>query len=151
MDIVCATERAYYAFFRQRVFLLGYGFSDIFVHPAACRPIALVCPVRLEILLIPFQLFISVEPGTVVILENIFAVLTGAGKIHQSVRLIRRVVELVDTDIIGDKAADCLILVRRYGAAERQDKPHARFLRAVFMRGVDTAGIIAQCEYKAVP
>ena len=66
-------------------------------------------------------------------------------------RLIGRVVKLLDIDVRRDTPCDCLILVRRYGATERQDKTQAGLFGCVLVRTVDHGCRALEGEHHKIP
>ena len=66
-------------------------------------------------------------------------------------RLIGRVVELLDVNIRRDASRDRLILVRRYRAAEWQDKTQTRLFRCMLVRTIDHGRRALEGKHYEIP
>ena len=66
-------------------------------------------------------------------------------------RLIGRVVKLLDIDVRRDTPCDCLVLIRRYRAAERQHKAQAGLFGCVLVRTVDHGRRALERKHHEIP
>ena len=66
-------------------------------------------------------------------------------------RLIGRIVELLDVNVRRDTPCDRLILIRRYRATERQHKAQTRLFRRVLVRTVDHGCRVLERKHHEIP
>ena len=112
--------------------VLGGGLLYHVRNAAAHRPRGHVAPV-----VVRRQHLIRVEELAVDVVEVEVPVLAGARPVHDALRLVGRVVELVDAERVGDSSPDCHVLLRVDISRERNDQAEARALWRVFVCRVD--------------
>ena len=66
-------------------------------------------------------------------------------------RLIGRVVELLDVYVRCNTPRDCLVLIRRYRATEGQDKAQTGLFGCVFVRTVDHGRRALERKHHEIP
>ena len=131
-DRVCPAERADDALLFERIALLVCQLFADPRHPGRLRPVARVRPVRVF-----REYVVSFEEGLVAVPEEGLDVPAVARPVHEARRLVGRVVEVVDPDLVRHLPRDRLVLVRRYFPVQRHDQPQPRLGLCVLVRRVD--------------
>ena len=139
LNAVRPAERAYDAALLQRVLLLGSALSDDLRHAAAHGPAGHVAPV-----VVGGKHRVGVKKRPVRVPEYKRRVLAAARPVHHALRLVARVVKLVDAQRGGDAPSDRLVLVAVHVARERHHEAVPRLLGRVLVRGVDRRGVAVQ-------
>ena len=134
LDRVSTAERTDCSGLGKRVSLLFDVTLNDALLPFGYRPLRRIMPIR-----VPSKDLVRVQQFALHLVEDELSVRRSAGPVHQAARLIGRVIEQLDADVLCDLSGYRTVFIWSHLTGQRDDQTQTGLFRRVLMGAVEKA------------